>query len=103
MANKAHTATLNRIRIRYGVQSSDKGAYDIKTDNVIIEVETSASIAEAVERLRSQDCPVYIAVTNKEGIRFATAQVSGTNVGVMDPQGNVVLASGNHDFGSESV
>ena len=71
VVNKAHTATLNRICQRYGVEPSEKADFDIKTDGLIIEVETTASIQEAVERLREQRGPVYIAITNKEGLKLA--------------------------------
>lgn len=98
MTNKAHTATVNRICLRYGMRPSEHGPYDIRTQDVIIEVETSASIAAAVDRLKAEACAAYIAVTNKEGLRFAVARVDGTHIGVMDPQGNVVRPSGNHDF-----
>lgn len=95
MQNKAHTATLNRIAQRYGVAPSP-GAHDIETDDFIIEVETSASIDDAVALLRDQSVAVYIAVTNKEGVALAVQRVESTMIGVMDPQGNVIRASGNH-------
>lgn len=96
--NKAHTATLNRICQRYGVQPATEAGFDIKTDGLIIEVETSASIVEAVERLKEQRGPVYIALTNKEGLRGAMGHVDGTEIGLMDPQGNVLRPSGDHEF-----
>lgn len=98
MSNKAHTATLNRICQRFGYKPSSSGPHDIAEDDVIIEVETSASIVEAVERLKTQVKPAYIAVTNKEGIRFAKQQVEGTEIGILDPQGNVIVGSGSHEF-----
>ena len=98
MSNKAHTATLNRICHRYGFSSNPDGPHDISAEDFIIEVETSASIPEAVQRLKSNNQPVYIAITNKEGIKFATEMVKDTPIGVMDPQGNVVRAARNHVF-----
>lgn len=105
MSNKAHTATLNRILHRYEVdpEHGGHGSFDVVVDGVIIEVETSASLPAAVERLKSVSGPVYIAVTNKEGIEFAARQVAGTSIGIMDPQGNVILASGEHSFPSAQV
>lgn len=96
--NKAHTATLNRICLRYGVEPSGKGDFDIKTDGLIIEVETSASIADAVQRLRAERGPVYIALTNKEGLKVAMQTVAETEIGIMDPKGNVLRSSGEHEF-----
>ena len=66
---------------------------DIRTSEMIIEVETSATIVEAVERLSSPKLPSYVAVTNKEGINLARKLVEGTGVGVMDPQGNIIVES----------
>lgn len=98
VVNKAHTATLNRICLRYGVEQSEKAEFDIKTDGLIIEVETTASIQDAVERLRDQRGPVYIAITNKEGLKLALKSVEGTEIGIMDPKGNVMRPSGDHEF-----
>ena len=99
MANKAHTATLNRICRKYGLQANSDGQpYDIQTCELIIEVETSASVPEAVKRLDSLPSPVYIAVTNKEGIGFAELHVQGTSIGLLDPQGNVIRPSEHHKF-----
>ena len=92
MSNKAHTATLNRIRHKYGV-SEPCEPFDIRTNDMIIEVETSATIAQAIERLQSQTLPTYIAVTNKEGIKLAQSLVRETSIGVMDPKGEIVVQS----------
>lgn len=96
MSNKAHTATFNRICQRLGIRTKEGGEFDIRTPDFIVEVETSATIAEAVERLKSQSLPCYIAVTNKEGLPPARKLVSGTSVGIMDPQGNIVVESRQH-------
>ena len=93
MSNKAHTATLNRICQKLGYNPNPDAEFDIQTAEFIIEVETSATIASAVERLKSQQLPCYIAVTNKEGIHLAHSLVEGTAIGIMDPQGNVVVES----------
>ncbi len=96
MANKAHTATLNRICARYGFVPNPSGPHDIKAEGVIIDVETSASVTEAVERLKNIGCPAYIAITNNEGIKYTKQKVTGTDIGVMDPRGNILLPSGSH-------
>ena len=99
MSNKAHTATLNRICRRYGLSANQDGEpFDIQTGELVIEVETSASVPEAVTRLTSLPAPVYIAVTNKEGIGFAREQVEGTSIGLLDPKGDVIRPSGGHKF-----
>lgn len=93
MANKAHTATLNRICQKFGVRPGQSEPFDVRTDELIVEVETSATIAEAIDRLRSQTLPTYIAVTNKEGIKLAQSLVRETSIGVMDPKGEIVVPS----------
>lgn len=95
MANKAHTATLNRICRKLGVKPALDGKYDIVTAEIIVEVETSATVADAVERLKDQTLPAYIAVTNKEGIQMAKSLIEGTKLGLMDPQGNIVVEATN--------
>ena len=51
MPNKAHTATVNRIAQRYGVRPTPDGPFDIQAEKFSIDVETSASLDEAVEKL----------------------------------------------------
>ena len=96
MSNKAHTATVNRIAHRYGIRPTPDGPFDLQTENLIIEVETSASLDQAIEKLQQQTGPVYIAVTNKEGLHLALTKTEGTVVGVMDPKGDIVRGSGDY-------
>ena len=100
MPNKAHTTTLNRICRRYGVVPDPNGAFDLRIADAIIEVETSATIDDAILRLQTEPGAVYIALTNKEGVSYAVKRVAHTKVGIMDPQGNVVKPSGDHVFPS---
>lgn len=87
--NKAHTAVANRIAKRFATTVSDRSP-DIQTAGVTIEVETSATIRDAVRRLKNADRPAFVAVTNKEAIADALRYAHGTSVGVMDPQGQIV-------------
>ena len=89
MKNKAHTATLNRLRRRFGDNASNE--FDVQTDEVIIEVETSATLASAFERLKPSHTPTYVALTNKEGLKFAMSLAKGTGIGIMDPKGEIIL------------
>ena len=70
MRNKAQTATLNRICARYGFHPAPSGPHDIKADGIVVDVVTSASLRDAIKRLEDVDGPVYIAITNNEGIRL---------------------------------
>lgn len=92
--NKAHTATVNRIAQRYGVEANLGDGPDIRADGTTIEVETTATIEAAIERLRNWPTTIYIAVTNKEGLREAMQLTAGTKIGVMDPQGEIVRPFG---------
>ena len=85
---------MNRIAQRYGVRPTPDGPFDIQAEKFHIDVETSASLDRAVNKLRNQSGPVYIAVTNKECIQLALSKTEDTTIGVMDPQGGIVRNAG---------
>lgn len=91
--NKAHTATANRIAKRYGGVYNDGDGIDIQTDELTVEVETTATVRDGIKRLMKIPGPVYVAVTNKEGLLEALRYAHDSRVGVMDPKGNVVKES----------
>jgi hypothetical protein len=91
--NKAHTATARRIAARYGTVYNDGEGVDIESDGMAIEVETTATIEEGVQRLRNHVGRAFVAVTNKEGLAEALRLTQGTNIGVMDPRGNIIKES----------
>lgn len=94
MANKAHTATLRRLSERYRVQAGqayDLAGSDPEGRDLIIEVETLATLADAVRKL--QLAPVrrrFVAMTNQESVRDALLLTKATEIGVMNPRGDVV-------------
>ena len=88
--NKAHKATANRIAKRLGVEYEPGGECDIETDSVTIEVETTATVAEAVTRLESREGKVYVALTNREGVEEALRLTAHSRVGVLNSRGDVV-------------
>lgn len=90
MVNKAHTATMRRIAKRYGGIITQDGKADITAGDMLIEVETVATLAEGIARLLSQSCRRYVAVTNREALPEALRQTAGTGIGVMNPQGEIV-------------
>ena len=61
---------------------------------MVVEVETSATLAEGVARLRIGKGRRFVAVTNREALREALQLVEGTGIGVMDPQGDIVQDAG---------
>jgi hypothetical protein len=89
-ANKAHTATVNRIVRRYGGREGLELNVDIQTSDRTIEVETEATIGRGVRQLKKLAGLVYLAVTNKEALPEALRATHGSHIGVMDPQGNIV-------------
>ena len=91
--NKAHTATANRIAERYGMTFNRGDGPDIQADGLIIEVETTATLAAAIRGLQDLDGSRFVAVTNQEGVVEALKRARGTDIGVMDPQGNIVQQS----------
>ena len=66
------------------------GDTDITAGDMLIEVETAATLAEGIGRLSSQSCRRYVAVTNRESLPEALRQTAGTGIGVMNPQGDIV-------------
>jgi hypothetical protein len=90
MVNKAHTATLRRIAKRYQGAIGTDGQTDITAGELLIEVETAATLREGIARLQTHACRRYIAVTNREALTEALRLTAGTGIGVMSPQGDVV-------------
>jgi hypothetical protein len=88
-ANKAHTATMRRLAQRYGVTAGE--AFDLAGADLIIEVETLATLADGVRKL--EHAPArrrFVAMTNQESIRDALLLTRTTAIGVMNPRGDVV-------------
>ena len=94
MANKAHAAVVRRLFERYGLGKASANDFDVHLDGLIIEVETSATLAHGLERLREASGRRFLAVTNREALDEALALTDSTGVGVMDPWGDIVRDSG---------
>jgi hypothetical protein len=91
MANKAHAAVVRRLIERYGeVGSDNSNGFDVHIGDLIIEVETTATLLDAVEKLRRTSGRRFIAVTNREALEDAVAVTGQTDIGVMDPWGDVI-------------
>jgi hypothetical protein len=94
MANKAHAAVVRRLIERYGTAEVASNGFDIHVGDLRIEVETSATLREGLEKLRLASGRRFLAVTNREAIDDALAITASTDVGVMDPWGNIVREPG---------
>jgi hypothetical protein len=88
--NKAHTTTANRIANVYGVSYREGSSFDIQTGSLTIEVETTATVESAIDRLHSVPGRVYVALTNKDGVLMALGLAANTRIGVMDSYGRVI-------------
>ena len=91
--NKAHTATVRRVAERYGASINIEGNPDVSSADLVVEVETSATISRGIKALADVEGPVFVAVTNREALEDALRKASRTHVGVMDPQGQIVKQS----------
>jgi len=90
MANKAHAAVVRRLNERYGNGSDNSNGFDVHIGELIIEVETSATLRDGFQKLQSTHGKRYIAVTNQEAIDDAVSLVKETDIGVMNPWGDIV-------------
>ncbi len=88
--SKAHTATINRIARRYGVDVPFDHRSELRTPHGLIGVETAATVGRRIRSLKKYEGPAYVAVTNKEALSDALRAARGSPIGVMDPQGNIV-------------
>jgi hypothetical protein len=89
MANKAHSATLRRLSQRYGVPAGE--SFDLAGTDLIIEVETAATVADGVRKLQhATGRRRFVAMTNQESVHDALLATKATEIGVMNPRGDVV-------------
>jgi hypothetical protein len=79
---------------RYGEGTEHSNGFDVHIGDLIIEVETTATLFDAVEKLRRASGRRFIAVTNREALQDAVAVTVKTDIGVMDPWGDVVREPG---------
>jgi hypothetical protein len=96
--NKAHRAVTRRIAVRYGGTVAEPNSH-VSNSHVLladglVQVETSATLAAGIERLKQFSGRRFVAVTNKETLPDALALVDGTDIGVMDSQGEIVRPAG---------
>lgn len=66
---------------------------DIRTDKIIINVETSRSLQSACGRLRGFRGPVYIACANDRDLDKARGLITGKTIGLMNSAGRILKKS----------
>ncbi len=89
---RSHKTTVNRLSKMFGAESQEEGA-DIQTNNMVIEVETEKTVADAIRQLQGYRKRAYIAGANMEAVEKALEATEGTTIGVMDNQGNIIKRS----------
>jgi len=90
VANKAHAAVVRRISTRYGAFDEEPTEVDVRAGDLFVEVETTATMRDGIERLRRLGGRRFIAVTNREALSDAVEMTGATGIGVMDPWGDVI-------------
>lgn len=93
MTNKAHSAVVNRILARYQGTPANDGLLDIIAGDMLIAVETSATLATAMPQIHALGGLRYVAVTNHESLEEALRLTEGSAVGVMNARGEIVKAA----------
>jgi hypothetical protein len=92
MANKAHAATMRRLSERYDVALGR--AFDLMGKDLIIEVETAATVADGIRKLLQAGGRRFVAMTNQESVDDALLIARSTEIGVMSPRGDIVKEAG---------
>lgn len=103
MVNKAHSAVINRLLLRYGGERGIDGVVDVRTPELLIAVETEATMAEGLSQLSALSGKRFIAGTNNDAAREALKQVAGTPIGVMSPRGDILKDADNGELPPEST
>ena len=88
-----HDKTALRIAKKQGAEYNTGQGPDINTSRRAIEVESAATIHDAMRQLRGFQKPVYIAGKDASATKAALKVTEGTTVGVMSHTGKVLKRS----------
>ena len=88
-----HDKTAHRIAKKEGAKYNTGQGPDITTSQRAIEVESAATMHDAMRQLRGFQKPVYIAGKDPSATKAALKAVEGTTVGVMSHTGKVLKRS----------
>ncbi len=89
----ARAAVAQALARKYGVPYNRGHGPDIRTDEVIINVENAKTLETACLRLRGYRGPVYVACANDEDIADAEWWTDGSTVGIMNAEGRILKKS----------
>jgi sulfur carrier protein ThiS len=91
--SKSHKVTANRIAKKLNADYNSGKGVDIKSGKATVEVETPATVKDALSQLQGHRGPCYIAGTNQEAAQKAMEATKETTLGVMNNQGKIVKKS----------
>lgn len=91
MASRIEVA--KALAAKHGCKYNRGTGPDIRTDKIIINVETTRSLPTACGRLRGFRGPVYVACTSAAAIEEARYWTDGKTVGIMNDKGRILKKS----------
>lgn len=92
--NMASRASIARaLAAKYGVAWNRGHGPDIRTEDIIINIENVRTLDTACGRLRGFRGPVYVACANDQDIADAEYWTEGSTVGIMDARGKILKKS----------
>lgn len=93
MTKKAHTTVVNRLLARYQGERATDGTIDIVAGELLIAVESTATLEASVGHLLQMAGLRYVAVTNQESLHEALAICADTPLGVMNARGEILKSA----------
>jgi hypothetical protein len=83
---------MRRLSERYQVALGR--TFDLMGQDLIIEVETAATVADGIRKLLQAGGRRFVAMTNQESVDDALLIARSTEIGVMSPRGDIVKEAG---------
>lgn len=93
MAKNTHDQIARRIAKQRGADYNKGQGPDVDTGNLVVEVETENTVADAGRQLQGFQRPVYVAGATKAAADKALERYKDTSIGVMGPDGKILKKS----------
>ena len=93
MRRNTHDETARRIARRRGGEYNRGQGPDIQLPQMVVEVESPGTVADAGRQLSGYTRSVYVAGSNAQATRRALARYQDSTIGVMDQNGNILKRS----------